>query len=343
MKSLLIMAFSILLVSISQETAFGKLNIGYNSRYDSTYGFVRYDSTSFISKNRVFTGQNVSKLLGQELFIKKHLTTYRKQHQVELWNTVNNIQRNDKSRIYQCCDSVKSKDSFNFYSNYNKIKDLTFKIIDIKSTEYYRPYLYDKINLKSNLLRETFILTLKPSNGDSNVYLWFHPYFAYINDFELLAYSSKVSELLLGKKFVISDIPYPLSDSIKDLTEKWIVKDIEIFSSDDTYAVLEDRFGRKISLNVGKNFIPLLHSSVYTEEKADYFLKKYKKKLWEATLNRELQLGMPSELVSEIWRTPDNISKKMTKAKTTQKWEYSDGSYLVFENDKLTEVFNADD
>jgi hypothetical protein len=33
----------------------------------------------------------------------------------------------------------------------------------------------------------------------------------------------------------------------------------------------------------------------------------------------------------------------MTKTKSTEKWEYSDGSYLMFENDKLTEVFNADD
>jgi hypothetical protein len=343
MKSLLIMAFSILLVCISQETAFGKLNIGYNSRYDSTYGFVKYDSTSQWGKARIFSGENVMRLINQELVLKKQRNE--RPFKVDLRIRKSNFERNDISSIYKCCDTSELGTEYErYYTNYKKASDIRYEVVGISQTRYFANWHTSPYNLDDSPDSETFILSLKPSNEDTIVYYWFHPLYAHIGEFELNGFIEKTKKKYIGKKYVLSWIPYEFSEKGLDIMDKWECIDINFSASDFFQSVtLKNSKGDKIDLRLYEYFIPELKGTIYTEEKADYFLKKYKKKLWEATLNRELQLGMPSELVSEIWRTPDNISKKMTKAKTTQKWEYSDGSYLVFENDKLTEVFNADD
>jgi hypothetical protein len=343
MKSLLIMAFSILLVSISQETAFGKLNIGYNSRYDSTYGFVKYDSTTQWGKARIFSGENVKRLINQELILKKQKGN--SPYTLDLRNRKSKLEKNDVSTIYKCCDTNEfGNKSKKYDTDYEQVQNFKFKVVDVEPSKYYQCWHTGQYNIDENPDSETYILTLKPSNEDTILYYWFQPYYAHIGEFELNGFIEKNKRKYLGKKFVLSWIPYEYSEKGLNIMDKWECININYNSSDYFQnATLKNSKGDTLDLRLYEYFIPELKKTIYTEEKADYFLKKYKKKLWEATLNRELQLGMPSELVLEIWRTPDNISKKMTKAKTTQKWEYSDGSYLVFENDKLTEVFNTDD
>lgn len=340
MKNLLITTFLILLCSVTQETTFGNFNIRFASAYDSTYGFVNYDSTQYWGKSRMFADDNIYKLLNQELILKKQITDSReRKFRVDLRTRRSNFERNDKTSIYKCCDTA------DFLSTkYDSVQNVTFKVLDIRGTGYFASWLSKTYDLNENPDSKTYILSLKPSNEDTILYYWFHPYYASINEFEIKGFIEKTQKKYLSKKFVLSWIPYDFSEKGLDITDKWECININFNSSDYFQSVtLRNSKGDKTNLRLYKYFIPNLSETMYTEEKADYFLKKYKKKLWEATLNRELQLGMPSELVLEIWRAPDNISKKMTKGKTTQKWEYSDGSYLMFENDKLTEVFNADD
>jgi hypothetical protein len=198
------------------------------------------------------------------------------------------------------------------------------------------------IDYENNPEQETYIITLKPSNNDPEIYYWLHPFMEYLSGLEVKGYLDKLKRSLVGNSYVLSWIPYELSDSNCIISDKWTCKGIKLSSNDNHSALLENSKGMKTKLNVSELF-PSLKSTIYTEAKADYFLKKYKKKLWEATLRKELTLGMPSELILEIWRYPNNIAKRLVKGKTTEKWEYSDGSYLILENGKLTEVFNTDD
>ncbi len=53
-----------------QELLSKSKDVSKTSNYDSTYGFVEYDSNSFISKMHIFSGDNIYKLLNQDLIIK---------------------------------------------------------------------------------------------------------------------------------------------------------------------------------------------------------------------------------------------------------------------------------
>lgn len=336
--SQLLLTFTVLLFSINSLSALTPKEL--STQYDSTYGFVRYDSNSVLGKSRMFSDNNVHKLLNQELFIRQ---IFREKPKIDLRLRHDSISKMDPRFVYKCCDTSNNGSYSSIYSSYDKIKDIKFKIVEIRPSDKFAPWLSNKIDLQNHYQQETYILSLKPNNSDPIVYYWFHPYSAYVYDFELFGFYDKLKKQLLNRKFVVSNIPYPLSDSALDLTEKWTLTEIRMVGGEGNYAILEDRFGHKIDFIISKYLYPVLSESIYTEERAEYFLKKYKKKLWEATLKRELTLGMPSELILEIWRSPDNVSKRVTKAKTTEKWDYSDGSYLVLENGKLTEIYYSKD
>lgn len=313
-------------------------DVPIRANYDSTFSIWRnpMDTLSYLR----YSGNAIYRLLNQELFIKKYENRRRS---IDLRIRKSNFTQNDTSSIYKCCDQYKSYiDDYN--TDYDKVKDLKFKVIEITPTDYYTNW-HTKPQYKSeDLMNETFILTLKPNNDDPVVYYWFHPWTAFIDCFELNGYYVKMKNDLIGKKYVLNWIPSEYADKNLEITNKWECTDV--FMTNEEFPkfriLLMDKKGNKTDLKI-TDVYPSLESGIYAEDKSDYFLKKYKKKLWEATLKRELTLGMPSELLLEIWRYPDNISKRQTKGKTTEKWDYSDGSYLVLENGKLTEIYNAND
>lgn len=338
---LLILAFFFITLIEHQDLTAKSENNFRAASYDSTYGFVSYDSNSFISKMHIFSGDNIYKLLKQDLIIKEK--GFPDNHpRIDFRSRLDINDRNDSNTIYKCCDH-KDNGGFGYiHSRYDSIKDLKFQVTDITLAKYYAPWLDRVIDYENNPQQETYIITLKPSNNDPEIYYWLHPYTEYFSGLELNGYIDKLKNSLVGNSYVLTWIPYELSDSSCNISDKWTCKGIVLSSSQNHKALLENSKGMKTELEVSELF-PSLKSKIYTEAKADYFLKKYKKKLWEATLKRELTLGMPSELILEIWRYPNNIAKRLVKGKTTEKWEYSDGSYLILENGKLTEVFNTDD
>lgn len=308
------------------------------SYYDSTFA-LSYWEDSLSYKN--YSGANIYKLLNQELFIKD---IDRKRWNLDLRLMKSNFDRDDKSTIYKCCDSSVSGNKTEYYSNIDEIKKLKFKVVNIKPSQYWANWSTKPNDVEADPQSETYILTLKPNNNDPEVYHWFHPYFERIGEFELSGFLERAKRLLKGKKFVLGWIPHEYADSNLNMLDKWECVDV-IYEID--YGIMS-RYALTLKNNHGfitkvelSDFYPTQKSYVYSAEKSDYFLNKYKKKLWEATLKRELILGMPSELLLEIWRNPDNISKRQTKEKTTERWDYSDGSYLILENGKLTEIYNA--
>lgn len=317
---------------------FAQSDVPVRSYYDSTFALSYKDSVSY----KRYSGNNIYKLLEQDLFIKKLDKT---KWDLDLRLMKSNFDSDDKSTIYMCCDSSKLSNTMNYFSRYELLKDLKFKVTNIKPSQYFAHWSTRPIDTESDPDNETFILTLKPSNNDPEVFYWFHPYFEGFGEFELNGFYERAKRILKGKKFVLTWIPSEFADSNLVITDKWECIDVLL---DNDYGInrfvvsLKNKQGKSTKIDL-YDFYPTLKSFVYSEEKADYFLNKYKKKIWEATLKRELTLGMPSELLLEIWRYPDNISKRQTKGKTTERWDYSDGSYLVLENGKLTEIYNAND
>ncbi len=316
---------------------FAQSDVSIRSYYDSTFALSWEDSLSYMN----YSGSNIYKLLNQDLFIKN---IERKRWDLDLRLMKSNFDSDDKNTIYKCCDSSVSGKRTQYYSNYDEVKSLKFKVVNIKPTQYWANWSTTPYDAEAEPQSETYILTLKPNNNDPEVYHWFHPYFEGIGEFELVGFLERAKRLVKGKKFVLGWIPYEYADSNLNILDKWECLDVTLEIDHgimSKYVVtLKNKNGSKAKVDLS-DFYPIQKSYVYSEDKADYFLNKYKKKLWEATLKRELTIGMTSELLLEIWRKPDNISKRQTKGKTTERWDYSDGSYLVLENGKLSEIYNA--
>ena len=315
-------------------------DVPMRSYYDSTFALSWEDSLSYMN----YSGSNIYKLLYQDIFIKKNID--RERWNLDLRLMKSNFDSDDMNTIYKCCDSSKSGSRTQYFTNYDAVKDIIFKVVNIKHTLYWANWSTKPNDEDAEPKSETYILTLKPNNDDPEVYYWFHPYFEGVGELELCGFLERAKRLLKGKKFVLGWIPNEYVDSNLNILDKWecldVTFEINYGIMSKYFLTLKNKQGLKARVDLS-DFYPRQKSYVYSEEKADYFLNKYKKKLWEATLRRELTLGMPSELLLEIWRNPDNISKRQTKGKTTERWDYSDGSYLVLENGKLTEIYNAND
>ena len=310
--------------------------------YDSTYSFVAWDSTKPETKIKSFSGDRVYSLLNQTLVVSPG---YQKgSDDIDLravkWDNVKS--RNDKNSIYMCCDSNIYKGNYFQFSAYDKIKNLKFKIINIEKSEYYLPYSANKYNV-ADITNETFVFTLRPGNGDQDIYYHFHPYYAFIGNFMIEGYIEKVKKDILGKRFVLSKSAFPdgFDEVDFDITDKWTCTEIKFGATELRHKiVLKNKKGSSIEINL-RDVFPNIKKYIYPEAKADSFLKKYKKDLWAATLNRELTVGMSAELLLEIWKKPDNKTKSMSGGFSTETWSYDDGSYLTLENGKLTEMFSA--
>lgn len=62
-------------------------------------------------------------------------------------------------------------------------------------------------------------------------------------------------------------------------------------------------------------------------------------RFWDTAKGRQVQIGMPMELVEIAWGKPDRVNDTIFKRGTHSQWVYRDGSqYVYFENGICTSI-----
>ena len=75
-------------------------------------------------------------------------------------------------------------------------------------------------------------------------------------------------------------------------------------------------------------------------ERSAAIIKKYGKHYGNLINEGYVELGMTKEMCTEAWGEPDDINKTITYGLVSEQWVYEGGSYLYFENNKLTAIQN---
>ncbi len=78
----------------------------------------------------------------------------------------------------------------------------------------------------------------------------------------------------------------------------------------------------------------VLKEKLFKERKVS-LIKKYGKKNAQRIIDKKIWLGMSNEMARESWGEPNDINRTVGRWGVHEQWVY-DGTYLYFENGKLT-------
>lgn len=74
------------------------------------------------------------------------------------------------------------------------------------------------------------------------------------------------------------------------------------------------------------------------ETRIKYIIKKYGKKDGQRILDGKVWIGMTKEQALDSWGSPEDINRTITSDITHEQWVYPYGTYLYFDNGKLTGI-----
>lgn len=181
------------------------------------------------------------------------------------------------------------------------------------------------------------------------------------SEFIILGYFDKLRKNAIGKKYVLnnkrnlslggSPILYKVSDgsAYESLPEDLIltIKDVTLIDS-NKYKGLAYIYS---SYNLPDSFSNLYLSNF--EDYNSYLASQKKQADWEKDMIRKygrtngqliiegrVKLGFTKQMCREAWGEPESINKSTGSWGTHEQWVYGLGSYLYFENGKLTAIDN---
>ena len=76
------------------------------------------------------------------------------------------------------------------------------------------------------------------------------------------------------------------------------------------------------------------------EQRREKILAKYGRFNGQTILDGKVKIGFTKEMCVEAWGKPNDINKSIGSWGVHEQWCYSFGSYLYFENGKLTAIDN---
>lgn len=85
------------------------------------------------------------------------------------------------------------------------------------------------------------------------------------------------------------------------------------------------------------------YEDIDKKEKAERYAllkKKYGSEIAKVIVEGKVKIGMSKEMCKDAWGEPKDINKTTTKYSVSEQWVYDIGSYLYFENGKLTTIQN---
>ena len=86
--------------------------------------------------------------------------------------------------------------------------------------------------------------------------------------------------------------------------------------------------------------LQLVKNEKIRSERLAKFIKKYGGVYGETIANNFVRIGMTKLMCEDSWGKPDSVNRTTNSYGTSEQWVYDGGSYLYFDNNKLTSIQN---
>jgi hypothetical protein len=86
--------------------------------------------------------------------------------------------------------------------------------------------------------------------------------------------------------------------------------------------------------------LQLVKNEKIRSERLAKFIKKYGGDYGETIANNKVRIGMTKLMCEDSWGKPDSVNRTTNSYGTSEQWVYDGGSYLYFDNNKLTSIQN---
>ena len=182
-----------------------------------------------------------------------------------------------------------------------------------------------------------------------------------IHKFIILGYFEKLRETMKGKKYVNQYtsnrslggdyIVYNLSDGkpLQSIPQNhvWEIVDLTFIEADDKamlgYILTSNDIKDVFCSTYLKNFIPYNEYLAESKKKANWeksMITKYGKANGTLIIQGKVNIGFTKKMCEESWGKPSDINKTSGSWGVHEQWVYGYGSYLYFENGRLTSIQN---
>jgi len=298
---------------ISTTTVAAKTDQKNNAPYDSLQNFL---------------GKDVYQYIGQDLYLKGESEKIRPYGYMGfLIDYKKDIYQ--KGNIYNCC-SEESK----FNSNYDKMREKYFKVLDVLKHPNYSDFLYS----------DKYYLKLQEKISGDIVYYEYSSRFKHSFPFIVVGYFEKLKKTIVGNEYILMNKnSYNLGEPVNDIntgkpvdispTVIWKAKDITI---EERYFILSVL----LENNNGENIVFDLEnindeSFIIKKSVADEYKVSFGTENWELISQGKVKIGMTSKMCEISWGKPKSINETITSGNKNEQWIYS-SNYLYFENGILT-------
>lgn len=209
------------------------------------------------------------------------------------------------------------------YGEYEKLAEKTFEVVKVDTflTAYNK-----------------YIFTLKMVEDESIMCKYVYDGESYSFPFVTMSYYNYLCNLLLDKKFVISNYMFkdkPFEEQKKESsTNYWLVKNISINERGKLFAIVNSNAEEgRVLLEDFLNYYGAEEQkkAIFSELEWNKLVKQYGLNMMKIVLAQKIQVGMPEKLVRYSWGSPERINRS---SYGSDQWVY-DGRYLYLRNGKV--------
>lgn len=184
----------------------------------------------------------------------------------------------------------------------------------------------------------------------------------YISDLIIVGYFDKLKERSRGKKFVnkytdnhsllgMSDVIFKLSDGnpLASIPENhiWEVTDVAFVQTDNYTGIsyiLSSPTIKDVFCRVGTSDLQPYEEFVAEQKRTkdweNSMIRKYGRTNGNLIIQGKVKIGFTKQMCKDAWGEPQSINTSTRTWGTHEQWVYGLGSYLYFENGKLTSIDN---
>lgn len=231
-------------------------------------------------------------------------------------------------------------------------------VVDYKVNSKYFEIL--EMTEKKGDVEDYYIYKLREKESGDTVYYRFRKKMGFPSlDFVVVGYYEKMKKMMKGNKLVYKNWAasmypiYSLQDG-KEVTQGipnntiFDCKDVT-FLEDKYYSMVyilhNDTYGDFYAKEYGFKTLFITYDKYLAEQKADQqrkkqLIAKYGQRNGQLIFDGKVRIGFTKAMCKAAWGEPEDINKTSGSWGVHEQWVYRDGSYLYFENGKLTSIQN---